>query len=71
LCQFTIKVTKLNYREISLLSTSYKIVSNIPPSRSSTYIDEITGNHQCGCQRNRSTTELSSKFRIAKFMYIH
>jgi hypothetical protein len=31
-----------NYRGISLLSTSYKIVSNILLSRLSPYIDEIT-----------------------------
>jgi hypothetical protein len=32
-----------NYREISLLSTSYKILSNILLSRLSLYIDEIIG----------------------------
>jgi hypothetical protein len=37
-----------NYRGISLLSTSYKIVSNILLSRLSPYIDEINGDHQCG-----------------------
>jgi hypothetical protein len=46
-----------NYRGISLLSTSYKIVSNILPSRLSPYVDEIIGDHQCGFQRNRSTTD--------------
>jgi hypothetical protein len=37
-----------NYHRISLLSTSYKMLSNIVLSRLSPYIDEITGNHQCG-----------------------
>jgi hypothetical protein len=37
-----------NYRGISLLSTSFKIVFNILLSRLSPYIDEIIGDHQCG-----------------------
>jgi hypothetical protein len=39
-----------NYQDISLLSTSYKIVSNIHLSRLSPYVDEIIGDHQCGYQ---------------------
>jgi hypothetical protein len=46
-----------NYRVISLLSTSYKILSNILLSRLRPYIDEIIGDHQCGFRRNRSTTD--------------
>jgi hypothetical protein len=46
-----------NYRGISLLSTSYNILSNILLSRLSLYIDEIIGGHQCGFRRNRSTTD--------------
>jgi hypothetical protein len=46
-----------NYRGISLLSTSYKILSNILLSRLSQYIDQIIRNHQCGFRRNRSTTD--------------
>jgi hypothetical protein len=46
-----------NYRGISLLSTSYIILSNILLSRLSPYIDEIIGGHQCGFRRNRSTTD--------------
>jgi hypothetical protein len=46
-----------NYRGISLISTSYKILSNILLSRISPYIDEIIGDHQCGYQCNRSTTD--------------
>jgi hypothetical protein len=37
-----------NYCGISLLSTSYKILSNNLLSRLSPYIVEIIGNHQCG-----------------------
>jgi hypothetical protein len=36
-----------NYRGISLLSTSYKIFSDILLSRLGPYIDEIIGDHQC------------------------
>jgi hypothetical protein len=46
-----------NYREILLLSTSYKILSNILLSRLSPYIDEIIRDHRCGFLRNRSTTD--------------
>jgi hypothetical protein len=46
-----------NYSGISLLSTSYNILSNILLSRLSPYIDEIIGDHQCGFQCNRSTTD--------------
>ncbi|PNF39764.1 hypothetical protein B7P43_G04711 [Cryptotermes secundus] len=45
-----------NYRGISLLSISNKILSNILLSRLSPYIDQIIGDHQCGFRRNRSTT---------------
>jgi hypothetical protein len=46
-----------NYRGISLLSTSDKVLSNILLSRLIPYADEIIGDHQCGFQRNRSTTD--------------
>jgi hypothetical protein len=46
-----------NYRGISLLSTSFRILSNILLSRLGPYIDEITGDHQCGFRCNRSTTD--------------
>jgi hypothetical protein len=45
------------YHGISLLSTSYKILSNILLSRLSPYIDEIIGDDQCGFRRNGSTTD--------------
>jgi hypothetical protein len=46
-----------NYHGISLLSTSYKILSNILLSRLCPYKDEIIGDHQCGFRRNRLTTD--------------
>jgi hypothetical protein len=45
------------YRGISLLSTSYKILSTILLSESNPYIDEIIGSHRCGFQNNRSLTD--------------
>jgi len=46
-----------NYRGISLLPTTYKILSNILLSRLIPYAKEIIGNHQCGFRRNRSTID--------------
>jgi hypothetical protein len=43
------------YRGISLLSTTHKILSKIPLARLTPYANEITGDHQCGFQHNRST----------------
>jgi hypothetical protein len=37
-----------NYRGISLLSTAYKILSNILLARLTPYVNEIIGDHQCG-----------------------
>jgi len=37
-----------NYRGISLLSTTYKILSNILLSRLSPYAEKFLGDHQCG-----------------------
>jgi hypothetical protein len=41
----------------SLLSTTYKILSNILLSRLTPYAEEIIGAHQCGFRRSRSTTD--------------
>jgi hypothetical protein len=46
-----------NYRGISLLSTAYKILSNILLARLTPYMNEIMGDHQCGFRRNRSTVD--------------
>ena len=46
-----------NYGGISLLPATYKILSNILLSRLIPYAEEVTGDHQCGFRRNRSTTD--------------
>ena len=46
-----------NYGGISLLPTTYKVLSNILLSRLIPYAEEVTGDHQCGFQCNRSTTD--------------
>jgi hypothetical protein len=46
-----------NYRGISLLSTAYKLLSNILLARLTLYVNEIIGDHQCGFRRNRSTMD--------------
>jgi hypothetical protein len=52
-----------NYWGISLLPTSYKILSSILLSRLIPYADEIIGDHQCGFRHNRSM--------IDQIFYIH
>jgi len=37
-----------NFRGLSLLSATYKILSNILLSRLTPYAEEIIGDHQCG-----------------------
>jgi hypothetical protein len=46
-----------NYQGISLLSTAYKILSNIFLARLTLYVNEIIGDHQCGFHPNRSTMD--------------
>jgi hypothetical protein len=46
-----------NYRGISLLSTAYKILSNILLARLTLYVNEIIGDNHCGFRRNRSTMD--------------
>jgi hypothetical protein len=46
-----------NYLGISLLSTAYKILSNILLARLTPYVNEIIGDRHCGFCRNRSTTD--------------
>ena len=55
-----------NYRGISLLPTTYKILSNILLSRLTPYAKEIIGDHQCGFRRNRQT--IDHIFCIAKYL---
>jgi len=42
------KIDCSNYSGISLLPTTYKILSNILLSRLTQYAEEIIGDHQCG-----------------------
>jgi len=42
------KIDCSNYRGISLLPTTYKILSNILLSRLTPYAEEIIGDHQYG-----------------------
>jgi hypothetical protein len=44
-------------KQITILSTSNKIVSNNLLSKLSPYRDEIIEDHKCGFRRNRSTTD--------------
>jgi REP element-mobilizing transposase RayT len=46
-----------NYWGITLLSTAYKILSNILLSRLTMYVNEVIDDHQCWLCRNRSTTD--------------
>ena len=46
-----------NYRRMSILSTTYKILSNFMLSKLTPYAQEIIGNRQCGFRRNRSTAD--------------
>jgi hypothetical protein len=47
-----------NYLGISLLSTAYKILSNILLSRLSPYTDKIIGDHQCGSTPSKTERKL-------------
>ena len=51
------KTDSNNYRGISLLPTTYKMLSNILLSRLIPYAEEVIGDHRCGFRRNRSTTD--------------
>jgi hypothetical protein len=46
-----------NYQGISLLSTVYKILSNILLVRLTPYVNEIIGDHRWGFHHNRSTVD--------------
>jgi sorting nexin-29 len=45
-----------NYLGISLLSTAYKILSNILLASLTPYVNEVTGDHECGFRRSRCAT---------------
>ena len=46
-----------NYSGISILSTSYKNLSNLVLSRTTSYANEIIGEYQRGFKKNRSTID--------------
>jgi hypothetical protein len=46
-----------NYQGISLLSTAYKMLSNILLASLTPYVNEVIGVHQCGFHDNRSTMD--------------
>jgi hypothetical protein len=52
-----VKIACSNYRNISFLSTTYKIISNNLLSRLTPYAEEIIFDHYCGFRRNRSTDD--------------
>jgi hypothetical protein len=56
ICKKCDKRDRSSCQGILLLSTTCKILSNILLSRLTPYAGEITGDHQCGFQCNRSTT---------------
>ena len=51
------KTDSNNDRGISLLPTTYRILSNTLLSRLTPYAEEIIGDHQCGFRHKRSTTD--------------
>jgi len=55
-CKKGYKTECSNYRGISLLLTTYKIISNILLSRLTPYAEEGIGDRECGFRRNRPTS---------------
>jgi sorting nexin-29 len=47
------KIDCSNYRELSLLQTTHTVFSNSLLSWLTAYVDEITGDNQCGFRHNR------------------
>jgi hypothetical protein len=43
-----------DYRGMSLLSSAYKILSDVLLDKLTPYVNDVTGDHQCGGHRNRS-----------------
>ena len=52
-----------NYSGISVLLTTYKILSSILPSSLTPHPEEIIGDHHCGFRCNRSNTDHIFCFR--------
>jgi hypothetical protein len=49
------KLTVVIVERLSIIQTTYKILSNIPHSKLTLYVDEIIEDRQCGFLRNRPT----------------
>jgi hypothetical protein len=58
ICKKGDKSDSSNCRGLSVLQTTYKILSNILLSRLSLYVEENIGHHQCGSQYNSSAADL-------------
>ena len=48
-----------NYRVVTLLCTTYKILANILYAKLIPYAENVTGEYQGGLQRGRSTVDQS------------
>ena len=57
-----------NYRGLSLLPTTYRILSNILLSRLTPYAEEIIVDHQCGFRRNTSGQLLIVHSAFVKYL---
>ncbi len=51
-----------NYRAVTLLNGTYRILSGVLYNRLTEYAEEILGEYQCGFQQNRSTADIFSAF---------
>ena len=51
------KTDSSSYRGISLVPSTYKILSNMVLLRLTPYAEEIIGDHQCGFRCNKSTID--------------
>ena len=51
------RLTCKNYRGITLLNVTYKVLSNVLKERISPYAEDNLGEYQCGFRPNRSTTD--------------
>jgi len=57
ICKKGDKTDYNNYRGVSFLSSTYKILSKILLSRLTPYTEGIIRDNQCGFRRSRSTTD--------------
>jgi len=60
-----------NYRGISLLPTTYKILSNILISKLTQYADESNGKHQCGLTAKYGSLDVETFHKIGSVNFWH